>query len=63
MRHLLLVLFLLVAGYVFYSMAPTSTRKAVFGFIALHGIRFGVILAIAALVILTALHLPAASIF
>lgn len=63
MKHLLLILFVVVAGYVFYSIAPVATRRKVWGFIGLHGMRLGLLLLFVALLILVALNLPASIIF
>lgn len=58
MKHLLLILVLLVAGYAAWTIADKPARKAASRFIGTHALRLGLLIVVVLLLVLAAANLP-----
>ena len=62
MKHLLLILILLVAGYTFWNLSDAKTRKESSRFITKHGFRLGFMVLVVLLLLYAAAFLPSTQI-
>lgn len=62
MKHLLLILFLMVLGYILWTIADKRTRKKARYFVIHHGIPLGTLVLVLLLLLAAAVILPALNI-
>lgn len=62
MKHLLVILFLVVAGYASWVASDPDERQKAVRLVTHHGLRLGALILIALLLLASAVYLPASSI-